>query len=84
MQRRLRRRFWLESVLGSATGCLTVVTLSWHNWIEDILGTDPDQGNGSAEWLVVAALVIATIILTIVARLEWRRARLPSHEGGRL
>jgi hypothetical protein len=72
----LRRRFWIEIVLGSATGVLAIVTLVWHDWIEIIFGVDPDKGSGSAEWLVVAVLMIATVTLAFAARLEWHRARL--------
>jgi hypothetical protein len=72
----LRRRFWLESVLGSITGCLAAVTLFWHDWVEAVFRVDPDQGSGSAEWLIVAALLAVTIILVAAARLEWRRAQL--------
>jgi hypothetical protein len=72
----LRRRFWLESVLGSITGAVVVITLFWHDWIEIIFGVDPDEGNGSAEWLVVVILLAATVVLALGARLEWRRARL--------
>jgi hypothetical protein len=72
----LRRRFWLESALGSATSCLAIVTLFWRDWIEAAFGVGPDQGNGSAEWLVVVALLAATIILVVAARFEWRRAQL--------
>jgi DMSO/TMAO reductase YedYZ heme-binding membrane subunit len=72
----LRRRFWLESILGSITGVITVVTLFWHDWIEAFFGVDPDKGNGSAEWLVVLTLLILTAALTVRARFEWRRARL--------
>ncbi len=50
----LRRRFWLETAPGSITGCLAIVTLFWHDWIEAVFGVDPDRGNGSAEWLIVA------------------------------
>jgi hypothetical protein len=76
MPHRLRRRFWLETALGSITGCLAVGTLFWHDWIETVFGIDPDRGNGSAEWLVVVGLFAATIILATAARLEWRRAQL--------
>jgi undecaprenyl pyrophosphate phosphatase UppP len=76
MPQALRRRFWIESVLGSITGCVAVVTLFWHDWIEAVFGVNPDHGNGSAEWLVVVVLLIVTIILVAGARLEWRRARL--------
>lgn len=72
----LHLRFWLESVLGSITGILAVVTLFWHDWIEAVFGADPDKGNGSAEWLVVIALLLVTAALAVSARIEWRRARL--------
>ncbi len=72
----LRHRFWLESVLALTTGAATIITLSWHDWIEIIFGVDPDEGNGSAEWLVVVILLIVTSVLVLGARLEWRRARL--------
>ena len=72
----LRSRFWIESILALITGIVAVVTLFWHDWIETIFGVDPDQGNGSAEWLVVVILVIVTLTLTFGACLEWRRALL--------
>lgn len=72
----LRSRFWIECISASITGALSVVTLFWHDWIEGVFGVDPDKGNGSAEWLVVAILVVVTLILVFGARLEWRRARL--------
>jgi len=72
----LRHRFWLESALALITGAAAVITLFWHDWIEIIFGVDPDQGNGSAEWLVVVILLIVTSVLVLGARLEWRRAWL--------
>ncbi len=72
----LRHRFWIETFLASATGVVAIVTLFWHDWIETVFGTDPDKGSGSAEWLVVAVLMIITVTLGVAARLEWRRARL--------
>jgi hypothetical protein len=75
MPHALRRRFWIEIVLGSATGVLAIVTLLWHEWIEIFFRVDPDKGNGSAEWLVVALFMIVTVILAIAARLEWHRAQ---------
>jgi hypothetical protein len=76
MQSGLRRRFWLESVLGSITGAVAVITLFWQDWIETVFGVDPDGGSGSAERLVVAILLTVTSVLAVSARLEWRRARL--------
>lgn len=74
MPSNLRYRFWLESILGSITGAVAVVTIFWHDWIEAIFGVDPDKGNGSAEWLVVLILLVFTVALATGARLEWRRA----------
>lgn len=72
----LSYRFWLESILGSITGVVAVVTLFWHEWIETVLGVDPDKSNGSAEWLIVLILLFLTLALALGARLEWRRAQL--------
>jgi hypothetical protein len=76
MPSRLRHRFWLESILGSVTGIAAIVTLFWHDWIEVVFGTDPDHGNGSAEWLAVLVLAAITVALAAGARHEWRRAQL--------
>ena len=72
---RLRVRFWVESIVASVTGVLAVVTIFWSDWIEATFGVDPDHGNGSAEWLVVAVLAVVTVALTAGARREWLRAR---------
>jgi hypothetical protein len=76
MRSGLRHRFWLESILGAATGLVAIITLFWHDWIEVMFGIDPDRGNGSAEWLVVVVLLAVTVALAAGARHEWRRARL--------
>jgi hypothetical protein len=69
----LRRRFWIESVLAAASGLLAVITVFAHDWIEVVFRVDPDHGNGSVEWLIVAALAAAATVLAFVARAEWRR-----------
>ena len=71
----LRLRFWIEAGFATLTGVLFVITLFWHDWVEIIFGVDPDQGNGLLEWSIVGALLVATIVLTVVARFEWRRAQ---------
>jgi undecaprenyl pyrophosphate phosphatase UppP len=72
----LRRRFWLESIFGSVTGIVAVITLFWRDWIEAVFRIDPDSRNGSAEWLIVLVLLLATVTLALGARREWRRAEL--------
>lgn len=79
----LRLRFWVEAACGTVTGVLAVVTLFWSDWIEAVFGVDPDHGNGSFEWLVVAVLALITVSLVVAARLEWRHGarRLGVSEG---
>ena len=72
----LRRRFWLETICGSVTGIAAVITLFWHDWIEAVFNSDPDSGNGSAEWLIVMVLLLVTVTLAVGARREWRHAEL--------
>jgi hypothetical protein len=75
MRNPLRRRFWLETGMATVTGILFVITLLWRDWIEIVFGVDPDQGNGTLEWLIVGALLVVTITLFTLASYEWRRTR---------
>lgn len=76
MRKALRWYFWLEVGLAIVTGILFVVTLVQRDWIETIIGVDPDNYNGSLEWFVVGALLVVTIMLFVLAGSEWRRARI--------
>jgi hypothetical protein len=62
---------------------LAVVTHFWSDWIEVVLGVDPDHGNGSLEWLVATALAVITVSLVAAARVEWHHTdrRLSVSEG---
>jgi len=73
MRKALRWYFWLETVMAIATGILFVITLVQRDWIEIVFGVDPDQGNGSLEWLIVGALLVVSITLFTLASYEWRR-----------
>ena len=75
MDRSLRPRFWVEAVLGAATGLLCAVTLVTREWIELVLGIDLDGGSGTLEWALVVALSGVTVAFSLCARVEWRRAR---------
>lgn len=75
MRNALRRRFWLETGLAIVTGILFVVTLVRNDWIEVVFHVDPDNNNGSLEWLIVGILLVVTITMFAMASYEWRRAR---------
>ena len=73
MSRRLRVRFWVETIAGAVTGALFFVTLMRPDWLE-AFGWDPDRHSGAVEWLIVAGLVVVTVALFSAARGEWLRA----------
>jgi len=73
MRKKLRRRFWVETVLASVAGVLCVIMPIWPDWIEAISGWDPDQHSGSAEWMIAGGLLIVTATISVVAASEWRR-----------
>jgi hypothetical protein len=68
----MRRRFWIEAGLAVAGGFLVLLTLVNSEWIEASFRVDPDGGNGSLEWLVVAALLATAVGLGLLARAERR------------
>ena len=72
--RTLRSIFWIEALLAVVTGISTVLTVLWRDWIEILFGVDPDHGNGSLEWLIVVVSLAVTVVLSMLARHEWRRA----------
>ena len=74
MKKGLRFWFYAESILGTLTGILFIVTLFSRDWIETIFRVDPDQGQGWVEWLIVVTLALVTVSLGALARAEWSRA----------
>jgi hypothetical protein len=76
MRKRLSPIFWTESVLACITGVIAVLTAVWPDWIEAFTGLQPDQHNGSFEWMLVACCGVVTGLLATLARREWRRAAI--------
>ena len=77
-ERSVRRRFYLEVVLGGAGLVLFAVTLAWNDWVELVFRVDPDAGNGSLEFFVCLALPAAAAWSFWLARTEWRRVPSPA------
>ena len=67
-----RGRVVAESVIALFAGALGVLTIFWHDWIEALTGWDPDQHNGSFEWMIVAVLLIIAVVVGATARRDWR------------
>jgi ABC-type transport system involved in cytochrome c biogenesis permease subunit len=78
MVQHLRRRFWIEAGLGLITAGLVLVSAFSREWIEILFRVDPDQGSGSLEWAIVGVAIAMTLTFSILARLEWRRAKVPA------
>ena len=38
-------------------GILAVLTIFWPDWIEALTGFDPDQHDGTVEWLIAIAIL---------------------------
>jgi hypothetical protein len=81
MKSTVRARFWLETSLASLCGVLAVLTLWWRDWVEALTGFDPDHHSGSFEWAIVAGLFLLCIAVSVVARAEWRRAKVATAPG---
>lgn len=67
-----RIRVELETGIALLAALLGVVTIFWRDWIEALTGWDPDQHNGSAEWLIVVCLLVIAVAVGAVARRHWR------------
>jgi len=65
----------IEIVLSALLGTATIVTAVWPTWIEGLLGFDPDGGNGTTEWWIVAVLAVTTIAAAAIARRDIRVVR---------
>jgi hypothetical protein len=69
------RQFWAEAGGAALTAALLVLTLIARDWIELVFGVDPDHGDGSLEVTLVVMAAIATCVLALLARRDWRRAQ---------
>ena len=74
MVTKVRKRFWIVASAGSIFVLLCVATLVWPNWLELVFQVDPDYGNGTIEWIIVALSGLAASTCFVLARMEWRRA----------
>jgi hypothetical protein len=77
----VRRFFYIEAGLAAAFAVTCVITLMAPDWIERVFDAAPDQGSGEAEWGIAAVLGSVAIVCSVLAHMEWRRARRVSSEA---
>ncbi|HLK75477.1 MAG TPA: hypothetical protein VKU77_17720 [Streptosporangiaceae bacterium] len=76
-------RIRVEAALAVLPGALGIMTIFWHDWIEALTGWDPDQHHGSAEWLIVAALLAVALTMGTMSRRHWRLRLQAAAAGAR-
>ena len=72
---------FVESALAVGCAGLAVASMIQPDWIERLTGFEPDAGDGSAEWGVVAAFALAAIVAGFFARHHWQRLRTAEQRG---
>ena len=68
----LRVRMRVEMAMALSAGVLGILTIFWHDWIEVMIGWNPDHHDGSAEWTLVVGLLAVAITAGLAARRHWR------------
>lgn len=66
-------RFVIQACLSIGCAVLAALTFFIPDWIERLLGMNPDGGSGELEWAIVVALAIGSATFGLRARREWRR-----------
>jgi hypothetical protein len=61
--------------MAAVSGLLCVLTLVSRDWFEVATGYNPDRHSGSAEWAIVGALLVATLLFSLLARTQWSNHR---------
>ena len=73
IMKNVRARFWVTAALAVVSVVLFAVTVIAPDWIEMVFRFDPDHGNGAAEWVIVAGLVLMAATTSVLSLAEWRR-----------
>jgi hypothetical protein len=68
-------QIWMQAVCAVLAAALGEATLVRRDWIEAVLGIDPDRGSGGLERALVLGLFVAAATLAIQAARGWLRLR---------
>jgi hypothetical protein len=72
--RALSGRTRVDVIAAAVFGFLAILTLIVPDWIEVVFKVEPDGGNGSLEWLIVAGMALVTLAFAVDARRTWTTA----------
>ena len=75
MRMSIRSRFVLECMMSGVSAALAALAWVWPDWIERAFAIEPDGGDGSVEWGIVAAFGVLAIVSGVLARVDLRRLR---------
>lgn len=70
----MKSRPYLEISLASVFAALTVATIIWPMWIENLTGFEPDAGSGQLERTVVAVFAMLSVLALTAAQRDFGRA----------
>jgi hypothetical protein len=73
-----RRKARLRAATAALFTLVTVVTAVWPDWLEVVIGIDPDNGDGSLEWGFVATFAFLAFVNSLGS---WRAYRLVDASG---
>jgi hypothetical protein len=64
---------WAEAAVALLAGEVGILTITWPDWIEALIGWNPDRYNGSVEWLISLIALALAITMGVAARWQWHR-----------
>ena len=69
----LRRRLRIQVVLAVISAALSILTMVFPTWIEELTGLEPDAGSGALEWAIAGIFLAAAVVSALLARRSYRR-----------
>ena len=73
----IRIRAWIEVVLAALAVTVGIITAVFPTWFEALFESSPDSGSGALERTVAIALLLASALLSLLARRDFRQSRVP-------
>jgi hypothetical protein len=68
--------FWVQAFFALLAALLCALSVVRRDWIEAILGVDPDGGSGVVELTLTTSLFVSAVLFGYFARRFWRKTRV--------